>query len=172
MASMDVPEEVKKKKKVNLISSDGKRFEVDVDLAKQSPIIAPAVKQHDGNDPPTISINVPSEILPKIIDYWETHAQEEPESVRKKNELWDAEFVKMDTHLLAPVIMAAHYLEMTELVELTCQRVADMIKGKTIEEMHEILGIENNLTKEEEDELRQQIPWAFQDDVPDEEPNA
>lgn len=106
MASINAPEEVKKKKKkVNLISSDGEWFEVEVDLAKQSPIIAPAVQKHEGDDPPTISINVRSDILLKIIDYWETHAQEEPESVRKKNELWDAEFVKMDTPLLAPVIM-------------------------------------------------------------------
>lgn len=69
-------------------------------------------------------------------------------------------------------MQAAHYLEMTKLVDLTCQRVADMLKGKTVEEMREILGIESDLTKEEENAIRQQNSWAFEDDIPDEEPKA
>ncbi|KAH7692359.1 S-phase kinase-associated protein 1 [Dioscorea alata] len=156
MASMDVPEEVKKKKKVNLISYDGKLFEVGLDLVKQSGILAECVKIHEGDDPPTIPVNVRSDILRKIINYWATHVQDEPESVRKKNELWDAEFVKMDDSVLLAVIQAAHYLEITNLEDLACQRVADMIKCKPEEEMDEILDKENDLTKEEEDALRQQ----------------
>ncbi|KAM0945388.1 putative SKP1/BTB/POZ domain superfamily, SKP1 component, dimerization [Dioscorea sansibarensis] len=65
-------------------------------------------------------------------------------------------------------MQAAHKLEMTKLLDLTCQRVADMMKGKTVEEMRETFNIKNDYTKEEEDEIRRENPWAFWDNVPDE----
>ena len=89
---------------VTLVSSDGELYKVSVYWAKQSPIIAQRLQHHDGDDTPTVSIDVPSEILAEIIDYWEMHVQEEPESVREENDRWDAEFVKMDIPVLCGVI--------------------------------------------------------------------
>jgi len=36
-----------------------------------------------------------------------------------------------------------------------------MMKGKTPEEIREIFHIKNDLTKEEEDEIRRENQWAF-----------
>ena len=56
-------------------------------------------------------------------------------------------------------LQAANYLNIKGLLDLTCQTVADMIKGKTPEEIKKILNIRNDFTPEEEEEVR------FIDDV-------
>jgi len=55
---------------------------------------------------------------------------------------------------------AANYLNIKGLLDLTCQTVADMMKGKTPEEIREIFNIKNDFTKEE-DEIRRENQWAF-----------
>jgi S-phase kinase-associated protein 1 len=46
---------------------------------------------------------------------------------------FDAEFVKVDQSTLFDLILAANYLNIKSLLDLTCQTVAGMIKGKTPE---------------------------------------
>jgi S-phase kinase-associated protein 1 len=57
---------------------------------------------------------------------------------------------------------AADYLEINGLLDLTCQAVADMIKGKTPEEIRETFDIENDFTPEEEAKVRRENQWAFE----------
>ncbi|PKI49138.1 hypothetical protein CRG98_030484 [Punica granatum] len=47
---------------------------------------------------------------------------------------------------------AANYLNIKGLLDLTCQTVVDMIKGKTPEEIRKAFNIKNNFTPEEEEE--------------------
>ncbi|KAL6219175.1 hypothetical protein ACLB2K_012381 [Fragaria x ananassa] len=56
----------------------------------------------------------------------------------------------------------ANYLNIKELLDLTCQTVADMIKGKTPEEIRRIFNIRNDFTPEEEAEVRKENQWAFE----------
>lgn len=48
------------------------------------------------------------------------------------------------------------------LLDLTCQNVADMIKGKTPEEIRATFNIRNDFTPEEEEEVRRENQWAFE----------
>ncbi|KAL5722202.1 suppressor of kinetochore protein mutant [Ranunculus cassubicifolius] len=70
--------------------------------------------------------------------------------------------MKIDQAVLFDLIMAANYLNVKGLLDLTCQTVADMIKGKTPEEIRKTFGIENDFTPEEEAELRRENQWAFE----------
>ncbi|XLS93684.1 hypothetical protein HN51_069692 [Arachis hypogaea] len=42
--------------------------------------------------------------------------------------MWDAEFVKVNQAMLFDLILAENYLNIKNLLDLTCQTVADMIK--------------------------------------------
>lgn len=59
-------------------------------------------------------------------------------------------------------IQAANYLNIKSLLDLTCQTVADMIKGKTPEEIRKTFNIKNDFTPEEEEEVRRENQWAFE----------
>ncbi|KAF3618396.1 E3 ubiquitin ligase complex SCF subunit sconC [Capsicum annuum] len=49
--------------------------------------------------------------------------------------------------------LAANYLNIKSLLNLTCQTVANMIKGKTPEEIRKTFNIKNDFTPEEEEEV-------------------
>ena len=57
---------------------------------------------------------------------------------------------------------AANYLNIKSLLDLTCQTVADVIKGKTPEEIRKTFNIKNDFTPEEEEEVRRENAWAFE----------
>ncbi|XP_047266680.1 SKP1-like protein 1B [Capsicum annuum] len=58
--------------------------------------------------------------------------------------------------------VVASYLNIKSLLDLTCQTVADMIKGKTPEEICKTFNIKNDFTPEEEEEARRENTWAFE----------
>jgi len=70
--------------------------------------------------------------------------------------------VKVDKPTLFDLILAANYLNIQSLLDLTCQSVADMIKGKTPEQIRETFNIKNDFSPEEEEEIRKQNQWAFE----------
>lgn len=77
-------------------------------------------------------------------------------------QLW---FIGIYTGLVSFVCIwfqAANYLNIKSLLDLTCQTVADMIKGKTPEEIRKTFNIKNDFTPEEEEEVRRENQWAFE----------
>ncbi|KAI8548521.1 hypothetical protein RHMOL_Rhmol07G0279300 [Rhododendron molle] len=75
---------------------------------------------------------------------------------------WFTQFANVGKSVLFDMILAANYLDIKSLLDLTCQTVADMIKGKTPEEVRKIFNIVNDFTPEEEDEVRRENAWAFE----------
>ncbi|KAH7847323.1 hypothetical protein Vadar_024737 [Vaccinium darrowii] len=64
--------------------------------------------------------------------------------------------------VLFDLILAANYLDIKGLLDLTCQTVADMIKGKTPEEIRKTFNTTTSFTPEEEEEVRRENAWAFE----------
>uniref|UniRef100_A0A8I5NMQ8 S-phase kinase-associated protein 1 n=1 Tax=Papio anubis TaxID=9555 RepID=A0A8I5NMQ8_PAPAN len=55
---------------------------------------------------------------------------------------------------------AANYLNIKGLLDVTCKTVANMIKGKTPEEIHKTFNIKNDFTEEEEAQVRKENQWC------------
>ncbi|XP_030508459.2 SKP1-like protein 1A [Cannabis sativa] len=145
-------------KKITLISSDGESFEMEEAVAMQSQMIKFMIE--DGCADNAIPVpNVTANILAMVIEYCKKHI-DSPNDVDLES--WDANFVKVDQATLYDLIMAANYLNIKDLLDLTCQTVADMIKGKTPEEIRKTFNIENDFTPEEEEAIRKENLWAFE----------
>ncbi|KAF7082383.1 LOW QUALITY PROTEIN: hypothetical protein CFC21_086256 [Triticum aestivum] len=123
--------------------------------------------------------NVDSKILSKVIEYCKKHVQASPKLADSTDassststaaaapaedlKSFDAEFVNVDQATLFDLILAAN-VNIKGLLDLTCQTVAvaDMIKGKTPEEIRKTFNIKNDFTPEEEAEIRRENQWAFE----------
>ncbi|CAI0553858.1 unnamed protein product [Linum tenue] len=103
--------------------------------------------------------NVTGRILAKVIEYCKKHRGAAADGGLKS---WDEDFVKVDQNTLFDLILAANYLNIKDLLDLTCQTVANMMKGKTPEEIRAIFNIKNDFTPEEEEEVRRENQWAFE----------
>lgn len=73
-----------------------------------------------------------------------------------------AKAVELNSGMTNLFFQAANYLNIKSLLDLTCQTVADMIKGKTPEEIRKTFNIKNDFTPEEEEEVRRENQWAFE----------
>ena len=66
----------------------------------------------------------------------------------------------MDQGTLFELILAANYLDIKALLDLTCKTVANMIKGKTPEEIRKTFNIKNDFSPEEEEQVRKENEWV------------
>jgi len=153
--------------KVSLKSSDDELFDVTEAVAFESQTIKNMIE--DTGTANAIPLpNVSSKILSKVIEYCKFHVEAQKpadeKSATSEDEIktWDQEFVKVDQATLFDLILAANYLNIKNLLDLTCQTVADMIKGKTPEEIRKTFNIKNDFTPEEEEEVRRENQWAFE----------
>ena len=162
------------KKLLKLKSSDNVIFEVDEATATKIGTIKAmmddgVVCNSDGNVDLVIPlVNVKSEILCMIVEWCKKHTTNDDDNINNnshnKDELkaWDAEFVKdIDQAILYHLLMAADYMNVTELVDILITKVANMIKGKKAEEIREKFKIKNDFTPEQQEEIRKKNLWAF-----------
>ncbi|CAI0476318.1 unnamed protein product [Linum tenue] len=104
--------------------------------------------------------NVTGGILAKVIEFCKKHQHAAQSDADLKK--WDAEFANVGQDTLYDLLLAANYLNVKDLLDLICQTVADLIKGKTPEEIRKYFNIKNDFTKEEEEVIRRENQWAFE----------
>ncbi|XP_022762269.1 SKP1-like protein 1A [Durio zibethinus] len=151
-------------KKIMLKSSDGETFEVEEAVAVESQTIKHMIED-DCADNEIPLPNVNSKILSKVLEYCKKRVDAAADKEKNPDDelnAWNADFVKVDQKTLFDVILAANYLNIKSLLDLTCQTVADIIKGKTPEEIRKTFNIRNDFTPEEEEEVRRENQWAFE----------
>lgn len=164
------------KGKVTLKSCDEEEFVVDEAAAKLSDTINHIIT--DGCAEGTIPLdNITGPVLAKVIEYCNKHAAAEadaddgtlfcdPDALKAEADLkaWDAEFVKVDQDTLFDLIEAANYLSVKGLLDLTCMAVADIMAGKSINQIRDTFHIANDYTEEEELAVKMETSWAFDDE--------
>ncbi|XWS40208.1 hypothetical protein CRYUN_Cryun18bG0120800 [Craigia yunnanensis] len=150
-------------KKIMFKSSDGETFEVEEAVAMESQTIKHMIEEDCANNEIPLP-NVTSKILSKVLEYCKKHVDAADDKEKYPDELkaWDADFVKVDQNTLFDLILAANYLNIKSLLDLICQTVADMIKGKRPDDIRKTFNIKNDFTPEEEEEVRREYQWAYE----------
>merc|ERR1711926_6765 len=149
---------------IKLQSSDGETFEVDVEIAKCSVTIKTMLEDlgMDEDDEEVVPLpNVNAAILKKVIT-WATYHEDDENKEKRTDDIstWDADFLKVDQGTLFELILAANYLDIKGLLDVTCKTVANMIKGKTPEEIRKTFNIKNDFTPSEEEQVRKENEWC------------
>lgn len=161
---------------VVLQSMDGEEFRVETKVASMSGTVRNYLEDGLSKVGAVPLPEVSSKILRKIVEYCKYHtenptpelSEEEkaklalPGIVRRTDDIieYDAEFCKVDQDTLFEIIMAANYLDLPELLDLTCKVVALQIKGKTPEEIRAMYGLCDDLTPEEKQQIIEENRWC------------
>lgn len=166
---------------IKLQSSDGETFPVDVDIARQSVTIRKMLEdlgimegEEEDDDVVLDEVvtlpNVTAAILKRVIQ-WCTYHEDDPspsddDEAREKTtddiSSWDSDFLKVNQGTLFHLVLAANYLNIKGLLDITCKTVANMIKGKNPEEIRKTFNIENDFTPEEEEQIRKENEWVME----------
>ena len=165
-----------------LQSSDSvpKEYKIAKLAAKQSVLLSDLCASDETHEQVIFPLpNINGVTLYYVIDYLEYHVNnpskplERPLMDKLQNIVcdFDKEFVfrylisdgvEKEHSLLIDVCMAANFLGVQPLLDLTCAAVASMIKGKTTEEIRELFNIENDFTPEEENRIKEENKWIDQ----------
>ncbi|KAG6109174.1 E3 ubiquitin ligase complex SCF subunit scon-3 [Claviceps humidiphila] len=160
-------------KKVWLASNDNAIIEVDRIVVERSMLIKNMLDDiGDEGISETNPIPIPNvneAVLRKVIEWCEHHRNDPPttqddESDGRRRttdiEEWDQKFMQVDQEMLFEIILASNYLDIKPLLDVGCKTVANMIKGKSPEEIRKTFNITNDFTPEEEEQIRRENEWA------------
>ncbi|KAL8710915.1 MAG: hypothetical protein Q9220_004514 [cf. Caloplaca sp. 1 TL-2023] len=156
---------------IKLESSDKVEIPVEREVAERS-ILIKNMMEDIGDQALEDAIPIPNvnePVLRKVIEWCIHHRADPPASTdddsdsRKKTtdiDEWDQKFMQVDQEMLFEIILAANYLDIKPLLDVGCKTVANMIKGKSPEEIRKTFNIQNDFTAEEEDQIRRENEWA------------
>jgi S-phase kinase-associated protein 1 len=156
-------------KTVNVTTSDDQKRAIPFAIAMMLGTIATLIDDDcfEESDEGLPLSNVSAAVLDKIIEYCRHHKDDPPLSEeqveeKRREEItgWDADFVKVPQNELFELILAANFLDNKPLLDLTCKKVAFMIRGKTPEEIRTMFNIENDFTPAEEEQIRGENEWS------------
>lgn len=159
-------------KMVTLISAEGKEVQVTKKQACLSVTISNMLEDVEESDEAIPLMNVTSEILEKIIKFCEKYEdaaqelseREEVEYREKDISGWDKSFVNVPLTTLFDMILAANFLDIKPMLNLTCKAVAEMIKNKSVDEIKELFGVVGDFTEEERKQVLIDHPWLQEKD--------
>lgn len=154
---------------ITLMCSDGETVEVEKDIAEKSVLIKGLIDDNDGEDNIPLP-NVKRSTLQKVIQFC-THLKDNaPPDIEKplrSTELsacqidpWYVQYIELEQEMLFELIMASNYLDIKPLLELSCAKVASLIKNKSVQEIRKFFNIENDFTPEEEQQILEETKWA------------
>jgi S-phase kinase-associated protein 1 len=158
-----------KQRRLSLLSSDGRAFIVDEEDWAHSATIVDMVDvgMFDENNAaddevPVIPLpNVTASVMEVVVEYLdalrsgaESGAVSAFSAARLRD---DAE----GDEAVFELMLAANYLVIKPLLDLTCAHVAGVIRGKTPEEIRQRFKLANDFSPEEEAAVRMENEWAF-----------
>jgi len=160
---------------VKLESSDEVIVEVERKIAEMSVTVKHMLDDLTETDTAIPLPNVTGKILQKVIEYAKYHHDNPNPPPEEKDEKplygvpderdhiipWDREFCNVEQATLFELILAANYLDIKPLLDLTCKTVSNMLKRKTPDEIRQTFNIKNDFTPEEEEQMKKEIEWSL-----------
>ena len=126
--------------KVKLICENGESMMVDQDVAERSLLIKGMIDDSGAEEEIPLP-NVKKTALEKVVSFCTHLRDNQPPEIEKPlksanmSEVttpWYAEFINLDQEQLFDIILAANYLDIKQLLDLSCAKVASLIKNKSI----------------------------------------
>eukprot|EP00756_Hemistasia_phaeocysticola_P026688 Hpha_TRINITY_DN16076_c1_g6::TRINITY_DN16076_c1_g6_i1::g.119163::m.119163/K03094/SKP1, CBF3D; S-phase kinase-associated protein 1 len=149
---------------VYLLTTDGKRLAVNKKACQLSGVLQGKVDEWKMEGKPLeVEVDAEEEPMLKVIEWMHAHEEEAPPELEKplKTTLFevigqfDQKYLQsFSDPLLVVTLKAAGQLDAPDLFALLCARAAEFIKERSPAAVREMLGIENDISPEDEVDLR------------------
>jgi hypothetical protein len=158
---------------IKLVSADAEEYNVLVKSLGMSQTILDLMAEAPNAECIPIP-NINGKTLERVVRFCNQYADappvvQSPLDENKRVELrdkpieiaeWDREFLGvMPQDDVFELIVAANYLDVRSLLDVCARFVANSVVGKTPKEIYAMFKIEQELTPEEEAEVRKENPW-------------
>ena len=145
--------------KLVLVSSDNQKIEIDSESAQKSHLLKGLMTDFNSSQEPIPIPDIKADILNKVVEYLTYYKGKNPKDIQKPmpsanlSEIideWDVKFINgIELDSVFDLINAANYMDIPSLLDLSCAKIASLLKGKTAQEIRTMFNIECDLTEEE-----------------------
>lgn len=112
--------------------------------------------------------NTEKEVLERMKKYAIAYHNNLPKDTKKdakqKPEIsfedWELEHKTTDIPTLQKMIQACNFMEFKKMLTFSVFCMAELVKGKTTEQLREMFNIENDFTPEEEEQIKKESKWC------------
>ena len=142
-----------------LVSSDNQKIEIDSESAQKSHLLKGLLSDYSNQQEPIHLPDIKFDILKKVVEYLTYYKDKTPKDIPKPMpsanlseviDEWDVNFINsIELDNVFDLINAANYMDIPSLLDLSCAKIASLMKGKTIQEIKTMFNIECDLTEEE-----------------------
>lgn len=173
---------------VKVQTSDEVQFELPIEVAKKSITISNMLEDIEVSETAIPLPNVNGKNMSIVVDFIkldtvvlikkkelteeEKNQPRDEEKPKEGFQDWEQKFI--DSHFkngdgsfnqepIFQTILAANYLDIKQLLDLTCKLVAHQIKGKTPEEIRKTFQIKNDFTEEEIEKIKKENEYVLND---------
>jgi len=135
---------------VSMEDSNAQKFSINKKAAEMCKLVR-SILEGDQSATEIPIKKVKAEILGLIVDYLKHHNGKVPAEIAKPirsvkmekivEDKWDADFINnMSKKVIFQVILGANYMDVPSLLHLGCAKIATLIKGKSPDEIKQILS--------------------------------
>ncbi len=153
---------------IKVQSKEGNEFTLTKKQAELSVLLKTTMQDFQGDIVVPLS-ELDEKTTAKVIDYLVHYDGQMPPEIEKPlksanikevTDAWSAEFIdSLSLEDLVDVTVAANFMEIQPLLDLTCAKIASMCKDKSDEEIFDTFGVKENYTEEEKQKIREENKW-------------
>jgi S-phase kinase-associated protein 1 len=150
---------------LTLTSSDGIKVQVDSKSAEKSGLLKGLIQDYSQDDEIPVP-DVRGDVLKKVVEFLVHWKDGEPKSIPKPlpsanlkdvTDEWNADFIMaLELPFTYDIINAANYMDVKPLLELSCAKVASLMKNKTVEQIRDYFNIPIDMTEEDQKKMEEE----------------
>ena len=153
---------------LTVLTKDKKELKIRKSAAMNSELLRKQMEKEDNENEPLVLQEVEDKIIDKLWEYLEHADENEMKEIEKplttndmKNATddWSANFVDIPLEDLVNLTKGASYMGIKTLIDLCCAKLACMCMDKSEEEIFNVFNINETLTEEEKQRLREENKW-------------
>jgi S-phase kinase-associated protein 1 len=155
---------------IKIVTKEGTKISLTKKSAQLSALLKSTIQDFgDENELKVPLSDIDERTANKVVEYldhWNGSLPAEMEKPLKSSEMkdvtdeWSANFVdSLAMEELVDLTVAANFMEIQQLLDLTCAKIASMCKDKTEEEIFKTFGVTDTFTEEEKAKIREENKW-------------